>query len=302
MKRIIVRLQGGLGNQLFQLAYAKKQYLEGGFNEVVLDTSYFKRKRIQQIQLNKIKLDKEVLMKSESDVWVELFYAIYRGIFRLYFKFSANDDMQMFIRTFRREIFFCKKKADEYVNKRNIRYCAGYYQSCEIAEYIKYDDYKVMNMGLQAEMYYEKIKNCDETIAVSIRMGEDYKRFGWPVCKKVYYTEGVKRLLSIYPHASIFVFSDCINDVETENWFSSFQRVTLVKGINAPEGIALMKECNNFVISNSTFAWWGAHLSKNNEKNIVAPKFFYRGKEMKGSLLDNGEMVFLDNFTGALVV
>lgn len=300
MKRIIVRLQGGLGNQLFQLAYAKKQYEENEFEEVVLDISYFEKKHIRNLELDKIEIDPNIIMKSQSGIWAELLYAVYRGISKIYYKLNIGE-FQMLIRMGKREYFFCGREPKEYTIKKNTRYCAGYYQNCKIADFIKYDDYIVKNMGENAMFYCDEIKRCEETIAVSIRMGEDYYKFGWPVCEKEYYVEGIKRLLAIHPKSSIFVFSDCIKDVESEKWFANFEQVVLVKDIDAAEGIALMKECDNFVISNSTFAWWGAHLSSNDDKLIIAPNYFYYGKVMKGSVLDKGNMIFLDNVSGKIV-
>ena len=41
------------------------------------------------------------------------------------------------------------------------------------------------------------------------------------------------------------------------------------------EQIWMMSLCSNFVISNSSFSWWGAYLSRNKNKIVVAPETWY---------------------------
>ena len=120
-----------------------------------------------------------------------------------------------------------------------------------------------------------KISQC-QAVAVHVRRGdyvktrENIMKHG--VCSVDYYARSAERILSVVPDAIFFVFSD------DPAWAGENIRlpgmVTFVThnvGKRNHEDLRLMAACKHFIIANSTFSWWGAWLSKNTGKRVIAP-------------------------------
>jgi len=53
------------------------------------------------------------------------------------------------------------------------------------------------------------------------------------------------------------------------------------------ECLRLMYSCKHFIISNSTFSWWGQYLSRNENKLVVAPSIWYNIENETAHLLED---------------
>jgi hypothetical protein len=109
------------------------------------------------------------------------------------------------------------------------------------------------------------------TTAIHVRRGDylHYRSYH-PIVSKEYVEEALKLINDI---DNILVFGDdrewCINN------FSHLPSVHFISGNDAYEDIWLMSLCDNFIIPNSSFSWWGAYLSRNKSKIVVAPETWY---------------------------
>ncbi len=88
-----------------------------------------------------------------------------------------------------------------------------------------------------------------------------------------YYEEAIARVVAKIDQPIFFCFGDNPDWIR-ERWnfpypvhFVDHNRTQE----QAYEDLALMSACKHFVVGNSTFSWWGAWLSRNPEKFIVAP-------------------------------
>lgn len=86
-----------------------------------------------------------------------------------------------------------------------------------------------------------------------------------------YYINAAKYVEGQLKDVEFYIFSNDILWVKENINFP--MKVNYVEGENpSHEELALMTSCNHFIISNSTFSWWGQFLSNNENKIVIAPK------------------------------
>jgi len=111
----------------------------------------------------------------------------------------------------------------------------------------------------------------DEVVtAISVRRG-DYLIYSdyHPVVSKEYLDAALKKIPNSRYH---LIFTDDVPWCK-EN-LAHINNVYFVEAA-VHEQMWLMSLCDNFVISNSSFSWWGAYMSRNPNKIVVAPETWY---------------------------
>jgi hypothetical protein len=86
-----------------------------------------------------------------------------------------------------------------------------------------------------------------------------------------YYIDAIKEMKKDVN--KFLVFSD---DIEfCKRIFGSSEGFYFSDSYNEVEDLCLMSLCRNFIIANSSFSWWGAYLSKDPKKTVIAPKRWF---------------------------
>lgn len=149
----------------------------------------------------------------------------------------------------------------------------GYFQS---EKYFSHNREKIINLFSPSEKDYNFIKKKysnileDNTCSLHVRRG-DYINLQnhHPLCGKVYYDNAI----NFFDEKTKFIiFSDDINWCkENLNIRNSYYVENELDYIE----IYLMSMCDNNIIANSSFSWWGAWLNQNNNKKVIAPKKWF---------------------------
>lgn len=237
-------LQGGLGNQMFQIAALVALSLRNN------DT--------YEINLNNCYTQNQGHLASKYSDTI--------------FKNINKSDNYSFT-NFYHEPSFCYKEIP-YQNDLLIR---GYFQSEKYFEDFKDEIKNLFHFSDENKTIIENYFNINELddkpiTSVHIRRG-DYLLFSdfHLVCTLEYYKKAIKSVGDSY-----FIFiSDDVNWVK-ENFKSVDYFI--------PEfndellDLTLMTMCDNNIISNSSFSWWGSYLNQYPDKQVIAPNRWFSSK------------------------
>jgi Glycosyl transferase family 11 len=122
------------------------------------------------------------------------------------------------------------------------------------------------------------------TIAVSFRRG-DYNSFGWTLPLE-YYDDALELVMAQLPDATIVLFGDDPGFVQlAARWLSKYAPTIdgLAFGADPVAQLTTFSQCDHCVISNSSFAWWGAwlgdHMMPAASRTVVAPSEYGEGSD-----------------------
>ena len=114
----------------------------------------------------------------------------------------------------------------------------------------------------------EVIKLCDSSVSLHIRRGDFLRnsRNHHNLSLDWY----AKALQQFDEDRQVTIFSDDTKWCKEQDLFES-DRFLVCETNSSYHDLYLMSQCQDFIIANSTFSWWGAWLCKNNNKKVVAP-------------------------------
>ncbi|MCM1261848.1 MAG: alpha-1,2-fucosyltransferase [Butyrivibrio sp.] len=283
---IVVRIWEGLGNQLFQYAYARS--LQERLDvPVYLDVRHnnrgdlpFERKDIVQrklglqhfnISMKMIKTNKIADLRCLDGTGV-MDKTRYLLLKKHIGKWSIVDD----------EAGKCSINADV-LSPEDYTYISAH---CVNKGYFKsYSDILLKELqlkkGLRLSDDLKKIIEEKNTVSVHIRL-TDYliNPLVDPsaILKQSYYDKAIQYIKDKVDNPYFMIFTD--DPIMAKNRFQFGDNVYWISkdGYTDYEELILMSKCKHNIIAFSTFSYWGAWLNQNHGKLIVAPKNLFEGR------------------------
>jgi hypothetical protein len=260
---VIAQVEGGLGNQLFIYAAAKRLALRNdGPLKLDVVSGYAKDVYDRAYCLHHFNISAEVASLYDS-------YMSSWGDKRRYMARKINRLLPFSLRFYISEEKAFDKRLLEFNISRKV-YLRGYWQDeryfKDIEDIIR-KEYQINGRHREKNVdLAKKIKTTNSVCLHARRIRYEY------ALNKGYYAKAVGYMLDRVQNPHFFCFSD------KPEW--------IMKNIDIPspvdvithntdglehEDLWLMSQCKHYIIANSSFSWWGAWLNPRSDKIVIAP-------------------------------
>jgi hypothetical protein len=286
--RVIVRMRGGMGNQLFILSAAF--FVANCFStkNILIDLRGYKNYKTRSylfegLALSKYKIEYQIknkFLKYDFNIFI---FRAFQFLYKKTFKKNFNLKFYLFNHIFTHHTL--DSKGLSRLNKSKDVYMFGYFQDSKIVSSVKNEMYSV----------YEFIKsNSDESIlrsnyfsnslSISFRKGLDYMKNNFDISDKKFYLNG----LDFYKNKfdTIIIFSDK-TDFDYNNYLNyscKDKKCISFIGTTIFNQFCLMAQSKYFIIPNSSFPWWAVYFSLEENKSCYVPYTWINGLTKNSSL------------------
>lgn len=279
--RIVSKLIGGLGNQMFRYAAGKALALENGVS-LELDIS---------LLIDHAHIHSEY---DKRDFELNIFPNITENVIDL-----KKTNRSFFIRNLLKFVPFGTKPLPVY-NERQFTFDP---------DFLRLHPPVIIHGDWQTELYFKKyesqIRHCfafsplensdsntiianaiknTNAVSVHVRRG-DYLNPSIlslnGICSESYYENAIGLILKQVKNPFFYFFSDDTSWVKKNltKFTANYVIVEGNTGENSWKDMYLMSICKHHIIANSSFSWWGAWLNPAKDKQVVAPLKWFATKD-----------------------
>ena len=279
MKKLVVRISEGLGNQFFMYANAYSLSKKLGYELFIDNHSAYKNVKIRSFLLDQFKIESKFISPSESP----------NNLFNyLIYKINKKTDTLRSKKKFIIERKYLKKstKYEDYSNLSfdDTIFVEGYFESEKYFKEYKNDikrQFQIKHINLD-DLFLSpnQIKN-ENSVSIAIRQ----HRFSEKQKDKIsieksnlflkntirYIYKAIEVIKSKIEHPKFYIFSNDTTDLQ--NFFPSHKNFIIINHLtNKPlNDFYLSTLCKHYIVGPSTFHWWSAYLNENQKKICICP-------------------------------
>lgn len=290
---IYVKLTGGIGNQLFQYAAARqvqirlKEKLCLDYSDMNKTGEFHNNSFINGLNKFKITYDEIIYSKkiflSKTKTWGKKFYFYDNFLNLLRYCYPLNFELRQFVErrfqiNFNRTGYFFVRDGYSPIYPENVLssdcVLKGFWQSelyySDIIEELSNEIVFNSNYIQEKNIKFIGLLKRPDSVCCHIRRG-DYATGGRVICDEKYFLKCFDIFNKNFEKV-FYIFSDDINWVKKNMNFKNYNIVFMDRTSSFCEDLQLFSLSKNFILSNSTFSYWGQFMQKEKNKIVLIPK------------------------------
>lgn len=272
---IIVELNGGLGNQLFQYAAGLSLSIFHNVPIKVNSHSFNSPDPITGTKRN-FELDNFLnppVQASTDEINKLLTHSLLKKNFEKTLPFYKRTVYKEKKASFDRNFFKSRREIYLKGNRQSEKYFKAYERQIK--------DHFTINKSLLNKRTIDFSKKIidQNSVSIHVRRGDYLAPIALDVLGVLhikYYEKAIETIIKKIPNATFYVFTDDVDWTKKNLKIPySYQIVSYTIGATAIEDFYLMSCCKHNIIANSTFSWWAAWLNSNPDKIVIAPERWF---------------------------
>lgn len=268
---IVVKIIGGLGNQMFQYAFYKSLLAKG--IETKVDINGYKNYKLHNgYELEKIFNVNP--LKANIDECLKYGMPKNNLISRVLRKLKVKNSESYY----EQEAIESLQYAPEKYNFNKNMYMNGYWASYKWFQDIDNEIRRDFTFKYELDDKNKFIANDireSNSVSLHIRRG-DYLKYDiyQGICTKDYYEKAINYIIERVENTKFFIFSNDIEWCKKNLKLDNIYYIDNNTGLNSYKDMQLMSLCKYNIVANSSFSFWGGHLNSNPKKIVIRPHKF----------------------------
>lgn len=280
----IVNIIGGLGNQMFQYAFAvvlKKLFPD---EEIFIDTqnyrnAFTKSFRGNNFYHNGFEIDKifpnaNLPIAKPTNIAKVSYYIPNYIVSKVIRKILPRRKKEFIQRYYNAYIYLPEALGD-----RSFSYFDGYWMSPKYFEDYRKEiikAYEFAPFDKDENKHYAELMTSDNSVSIHIRRGDYVNAPNFKgICTLDYYRKAINEVRKHIEKPAFFVFSNdqewCLKNLKDVFEDSDVHFITNNKGKDSYRDMQLMSLARCNILANSSFSWWGAYLNKRKDNLVFVP-------------------------------
>lgn len=270
-KNVVVKLKGGMGNQMFQYAFGRMLETNAATTSfpitLLFDTTAFTNPLTTDTK-RPYMLDLLLTMATIADDATALRarnpYGIISKIMRkILQKYNIGNPVTYI---------------PALLQPPYQEYYEGYWQSekyfLPIVDQLRQEFTLREPLGPEGTRFFALIQNDPNAVSIFYRRTDYVGNKTFDIGEQDYQTRAIDHMRTLVPNLKLYVMSDDIAWVKEHANLPESSVFVSSKTLPFHEEMFMASTCKHNIIPNSTFCWWGAWLNKNPNKIVIAPKLW----------------------------